>query len=335
MREAMRHRRFAPSRAWRILRITRVRGRALVFLLVPFLPLLLTFCSTRPDFVPRYFAPTGAGEAVLIPFGDEASDVQLVGRVCRPDVPGRRPVVVINHGAPSRPEDRLEMQPASCTSEPAQWFNARGYIVVFALRRGFGGSTGPVVENSGICSNPAYLRSGLTSAQDVEAVVRYATSLPDALPTGAIVAGLSTGGWATIAYNSLPHPRVVGLINMAGGRGGHAFGEAGENCRPDLLVAAAKRFGETGISPMLWVYALNDSFFPPALAQEMAAAYNRSGGRAGLVQPAAYGADGHGLFYAPGGSRIWGPIVDSYLATLPPPPPIPSDMPSQVPPASP
>ncbi len=272
------------------------------------LVLLLSACTSRTD--------TPAEETVLIPF-DTSGNVQLVGRVCRPTRPGPNPVVVINHGLPSRPEDRPFMRPASCDSEPARWFNARGYIVVFALRRGFGDSTGPDVEDITSCTAPYYLGSGLASARDVDAIVAFATSLPDARPAGAIVVGQSAGGWATVAYNSQPHPRVAGVISMAGGRGAVAFGVPGQNCRPDLIVAAARRFGETGHSPMLWIYASTDSFFPPALALEMWRAYISTGNRTALFQPENFPGEGHLLFYAEGGSRIWGPAVDAYLARLP------------------
>ncbi len=276
---------------------------------------LLSGCSTRPDFVPRYFSPTDGGIPVLIPLEPGVSDsASLVGRLCRPDIPGRLPVVVINHGAPANPNLRAEMQPTGCDSEPAQWFMDRGYLVVFALRRGFGGSTGPVVEDQGACRAPNYFRSGMFGAMDIDAILRYATSLPFARPTGAIVVGQSTGGWATVAYDSVPNPNAAAFISFAGGRGGHAWPEAPTNCRTDLLDDAARRYGQTSQAPMLWIYAENDTFFPPDVVKPMHAAYTKASGRAELVFVPAFGREGHGLFYAPGGSLVWGPIVDAYLA---------------------
>jgi pimeloyl-ACP methyl ester carboxylesterase len=128
-----------------------------------------------------------------------------------------------------------------------------------------------------------------------------------------VVVGQSTGGWATLAYDSVRRPKAVAFVNMAGGRGGRANGEPDSNCRPDLLVAAARRYGESTVVPQLWVYARNDSFFPPDLVGQMYAAFTAAGGRAELVQLGAFGGDGHGLFYAPGGSAVWGPSVERYL----------------------
>ncbi len=278
---------------------------------------VLSACGDRPDFVPRYFQPVAEGEYALIPFDPPEATVQLVACVCRPDTGARVPVVVIAHGAPSRPELIRQMTPARCDSEPARWFTDRGYMVVFALRRGFGGSTGPAVENGSDCARVNYFRVGLTTAEDIDATVNWATSRPDALPTGAIVVGQSTGGWGIIAYNSVNHPHVAGMINMAGGRGGYAYGEPGEVCSSEAMIGAARRFGETSISPMLWVYATNDSFFPPPLVADLYQTYTHVGGKVTLFQPSLPGGDGHGLFYAPGGSAIWGPAVEHYLASFP------------------
>lgn len=269
---------------------------------------LLAGCASATD-------PIAGGEIHWVPVVDDAGQTQtMLARVCRPDVAGRAPVAVINHGSPATPAMRHAMRPASCDSEPARWFLARGYVVVFPLRRGYGGSGGDLAESSGSCAQPDYVRAGIESARDVAAAVRYATSLPYARPDGAVVVGQSTGGWATLAYAAGPHPRVAAFISMAGGRGGHAHNEAYANCRPDLLVAAAGAFGRTERTPMLWVYADNDSWFPPALVRAMYAAFTAAGGRAALAQPSFAGGDGHGLFYGPGGSRVWGPLVSAYLA---------------------
>lgn len=285
--------------------------------------LLLAGCDTRPEFVPRYFSPTDAGIPVLIPLEPGVSDsAELVGRVCRPDVPGRLPVVVINHGSPSNYALKDRMEPTGCDTEAAQWFTDRGYLVVFALRRGFGRSTGPVVEDTthrsrdgtGVCYHPNYFRSGLFGAQDIDAILRFATTLPYARPDNAIVIGQSTGGWATIAYDSVEHPLARVFINFAGGRGAHDDADPTTICRPDLLVAAAKRYGESAQLPMLWVYAQNDGFFPQPVATQLHLAFTRAGGRAQLVFTPPFGNDGHFLFYGSGGSDVWGPIVERFIA---------------------
>jgi dienelactone hydrolase len=129
--------------------------------------------------------------------------------------------------------------------------------------------------------------------------------------------GQSAGGWGTIAYGSLPHPRVSGFIVMAGGRGGHLHERPNQNCHPERLAEAAARYGATASTPMLWVYAVNDTFFNPRIAQALYKAFAAAGGHADFQQPGPFDEDGHRLFFGPGGSAIWGPLVERYLAGLP------------------
>jgi len=100
-----------------------------------------------------------------------------------------------------------------------RWFLDRGFIVVLALRRGYGATGGDWAE--GIAHKPGedYFRPGLETARDIAATVDYAVALPFARLQAAVVIGRSGGGRGTIAYDSIPHPRVTALISMAGGRG--------------------------------------------------------------------------------------------------------------------
>ncbi|MBV9735829.1 MAG: prolyl oligopeptidase family serine peptidase [Acidisphaera sp.] len=271
---------------------------------------------------PRGPAPGPTGEASgvwreqshWIPVQTDEGRVLLDARICRPlgDAPAR--VAVINHGAPPLLSARLVMAPQRCEGEVARWFLDRGFLVVFALRRGYGGTGGSYAETSGPCAAPDYVGSGRVTAQDIAAVVDYATALPYARPDGAVVVGQSAGGWGTVAYDSLPHPKVAALISMAGGRGGWAGGRPGRNCRPDLLALAAGRFGASAGTPMLWVFAANDTFFPPPIAAAMAQAFTAAGGRLDFETVGPFDGDGHALFWGRGGSAVWGPLFERYLA---------------------
>jgi hypothetical protein len=63
---------------------------------------------------------------------------------------------------------------------------------------------------------------------------------------------------------------------------------------------------------MLWVYAANDHFFAPALAQQFANAFKNGGGNMEFIAAPAFGSDGHGLF-SPAGIPVWTGYVDSFL----------------------
>jgi pimeloyl-ACP methyl ester carboxylesterase len=249
-----------------------------------------------------------------VPMNDGYGQVQrLKARVCLPpgDAPAR--LVVINHGSPANAADRPKMQLGRCEQEASQWFLSRGYAVAFALRRGYGETGGRWAEDNGGCSNPDYFAAGLETARDIDAVVGVITTLPRVLPDNVIVVGQSAGGWGSIAYDSIAHPKVGAFVVMAGGRGGHRHNRPNENCRPELLADAAKRFGATASTPMLWIYTANDSYFAPPIACAMWRAFTAAGAAATLEQPPAYGDDGHRLFFGPGGSSIWGPLVEQYL----------------------
>jgi dienelactone hydrolase len=209
------------------------------------------------------------------------------------------------------------MKPVSCDSEAARWFLDRGFVVIASMRRGYGETGGYWAEGSGRCPAVDYARAGLESARDIGATVEYAATLPFVRSQGMVLVGQSAGGWGAIAYNTTPHPRVTAIINMAGGRGGHQEFTANSNCRPDLLAAAAGQLARGSTTPMLWVYSENDSFFAPALATAMYSAYTQNGGRADMQRAGPFDNDGHRLFFGTGGSQIWGPMVDRYLASRP------------------
>jgi dienelactone hydrolase len=251
----------------------------------------------------------------VVPMADASGHIaKLRARICRPaeDDPAR--LVVINHGSPRNAVARPTMQLGRCDQEAAQWFLKRGYVVVFALRRGYGQTGGDCAENYGGCARAEYVRAGIETARDIDAVVNYATALPFIKHDGAIVVGQSAGGWGTIAYDALPHPRVGAFVVMAGGRGGHENGEKNENCHPERLVDGARSFGKLASTPMLWIYAENDSFFAPSIARAMWRAFTTAGGNADLKDPGPFDEDGHRLFFGPGGSAVWGPLVEQYLA---------------------
>jgi hypothetical protein len=72
-------------------------------------------------------------------------------------------------------------------------------------------------------------------------------------------------------------------------------------------------FGSRTSVPTLWLYAENDSLFPPALVTRMRDAYAQAGGRAELrMFPPVLG-DGHALFAEFGGRVKWLRALDIFL----------------------
>lgn len=252
-------------------------------------------------------------EIVRVPGPGGAS---LIATVMRPPGEARAPLVVINHGSPADGSQRAKMERPRY-SALTSWFLARGYVVALPLRRGYGESGGTWAEAYGRCDTPDYYNAGLRGAADIQATIDYMRTQPY-VAGRTIVVGQSAGGWATMALSSYNPPGVPGMVNFAGGRGGHQKLPGGGlgNCTPDALVQAAGKYGATARVPMLWLYTQNDSFFEPSLAARMAAAYDAAGGRANYKALPAFGRDGHSLAGANSGVSLWSPLVESFLAGL-------------------
>ncbi len=239
--------------------------------------------------------------------------VTLVARLC----PAEREtgnVAIIAHGSPPRAAARPGMAPVACGSEAVRWFAARGWTVIAPMRRGYGETGGRWAEGFGHCWDANFRAAGEASADDLAAVVAAAKA------RGAqriVVAGQSAGGWAAIALAARNPADVAGFLNFAGGRGGYKDGIPNANCSPDRLIEAARAFGATARTPMLWIYAANDSFFAPELAAALHRAFTDAGGTAAMHALGPYGTDGHRLFFGAGGPAVWGPLTETFLARLP------------------
>jgi dienelactone hydrolase len=261
-------------------------------------------------------APVHVSERVLYVPEEIAHQpaANLHARLCLPDNSAAATLVLINHGSPAQASARPKMELGRCDQEAAQWFLARGYAVAFVLRRGYGETGGAWAEDTGGCAQPDFVRAGLETARDINAAVDFLTRQPQVRSDGVVVVGQSAGGWGAIAYASIAPPKVAAFVVMAGGRGGHHDNRPRDNCRPDLLAQAAGHFGKTARTPMLWIYTENDSYFAPPIARAMYQEFSAKGGVAHFERLGPYGADGHKLFFGPGGPATWGPLVERYLA---------------------
>lgn len=272
------------------------------------------------------------GETQVGPFGPEGPrmreqlwmlpsatpGVQLRATVFRPPEDGfsaagaaRRPLVIINHGTSEATRHAVSLPVYYWLS---RWFVDRGYIVVLPQRRGHGATGGALVEAVGDCSNPDHMRSGSIAADDIQQVVEYMARQSFVAPDKIVVAGISTGGWASLALAARNLQPVRAVINFAGGRGAYAWGRAGEICGEERLIAAAAHLGGKSQIPTLWLYARNDSFFGPGLARRMADAWDSGGGRAELHLLPSYGTEGHSLADDRAGWNLWGSQLETFLS---------------------
>lgn len=256
-------------------------------------------------------SPAGAQsyqrEPLRIPFS-AAGGRGLEAVLVRPADGRRYPLALLTHGSPRDAEMRRQMTPGRYQTQAIE-FARRGFAVLIVMRRGYGLSDGDYAESASRCGPAEYLRSAGESARDLRAAVEAMQTRADVTTQGMIAVGQSAGGLASVALAAGAPPGLAAVINFAGGRGSR-----GDNnvCGEDALVEAFGTLGRTARVPMLWVYAQNDLYFRPDLAQRFHGAFQASGGRAKFLAAPAFGRDGHSLFSA-SGAPVWIPMIDAFL----------------------
>ncbi|MEL6421822.1 MAG: dienelactone hydrolase family protein [Pseudomonadota bacterium] len=238
----------------------------------------------------------------------------MLVRLCRSQEKKPQRLLIINHGLTTDGSVRRRYRPDIC-GPLAEYFAKEGYAVAFPLRRGYGETGGPFVEGGrrrGCDRARDFIQAGRMIADDISAALDELAQLPGIDPTEAIILGHSGGGWGTIAAASRPDPRIAAYVNFSGVHGSRR-GKPNGNCGPRQLVKAARMFGKTAKTPMLWLYVENDTHVGPAVARRLQKAFTKAGGRATLHMFPPYNDEGHQLFETQG-LPIWGPVVREWLA---------------------
>jgi dienelactone hydrolase len=252
-------------------------------------------------------------ERVMLPAQFKSADgatymAKLDAIIVRPDDDKPHPLAVINHGYdPTNYKTRYIDDFQRQTIELAR----RGWTAVAFSRRGYGNSEGKMAEKMGSCLGTSVVRGGVEPTVDIKEVIRLMSvrSYVDASKVLAI--GHSGGGYAMIALTANPPPGLVAAINFAGAV--RATTPDLQSCYSEILTKIVGRLGKHSRTPMLWVYAENDTFSPADLGRRLHAAFTLSGGTAEFISGTWFGAEGHDLFFQPASIPVWTPIVDAFL----------------------
>lgn len=272
--------------------------------------------AATPEVVP---VPQFSEEVIRIPVraetGSGVAEWSLVTSVFRPAGAGPFPVVILSHGSPGSASEREAMGRYRPLPQIRQ-FIERGYAVMVPMRRGYGETGGDWAERYGTCVAPDYYRAAREGAKDLVGVVRYAQALPYVRRDRVLLVGQSAGGIASMAAASENPPGVVGVVNLAGGRGGRPYTHPGDPCVAANMTEAIGKLARTIKVPVLWHYSENDQFFAPRHVQAWFSAFEQAGAPGSLVMQPPFRWDGHGIFGADSGIPIWTAAFDRFVKDL-------------------
>lgn len=243
-----------------------------------------------------------------------SGDYVIATRILRPEGAGPYGAIVLNHGAPVSAQER-RLESPDLLRQTAAIFAQRGYVVVMPLRRGFGATGGEFAEDAGSCRNPDYHRGEAAAAEDVMAAYEYARTLPYVDGSRMILAGQSAGGVASIFTAGARAPQgLVAVLAFAAGRGGNPARNPGVPCAVEPLAKVFDELGKQVKVPVLFHYAENDLFFNAATSRLWYERFTAGGARAEYVLQPPFGKDGHYIFSADTGVRLWLPAVQRFFA---------------------
>lgn len=262
------------------------------------------------------------GNAAYAQFGVAMEDVRIpsangnytiAARIVRPEGAGRFGAVVLNHGVAGTRAERLKESPDQLLVA-AQEFARHGYVVVLPLRRGFGITGGDYAEDPGPCSNPDFRKAESAASEDVMAAYEYTRTLPYVDGARMILAGQSAGAMVSIFTAAMRSPQgLVAVLGFAAGRGGNPEYRPGVPCAIEPVAKLLDTLGEKIKVPVLFHYAQNDRYFNPATTKLWYDRFTAGGAKADYVMQPAFGTDGHYVFSAEGGVKIWLPAVEHFL----------------------
>ena len=237
--------------------------------------------------------------------------IELAATLYRSSLPGRQPLVILNHGAPGYAAGAVER--TWHFEAPARFFLAHGFNVVVPMRKGRGNSTGPFLE-PGNFAIPTAIQVD-SAVEDEDTVVNAMRAEPWVDPARVVVAGWSRGGGLSVVYAARHPDEVAGVINFSGGWWGEHNSGFGAAVRESSQMLAAA--GKTARAAELWLYADNDMYFSVAYARQIFDAFRANGGRGDFLDfgqvsgvPSSTAGNGHALFEHVG---IWGAAVAAYL----------------------
>jgi pimeloyl-ACP methyl ester carboxylesterase len=278
-------------------------------LLLFFLSGLIAASPTRAQDSPPATVPGIVRERLKLDVTPEGGGpVVLDAMITRLEKLEKRPLVVWSHGTTISDFGRMETH-AGNSVEAVMSFALRGWTVVSVVRRGYGKSGVRPADVVGDCRARDWPASAQAAAADVLAVLAT-LGAHEAIDSSRVAfAGISAGGFTSLAAAARQPQGLVAAWNFAGGSGSNGSGSL---CRESELIEQFRRFGAATKVPTFWAYAENDRYFPPQVARKFHAAFVQAGGSAEFISIPEFGGDGHELM-SRNGVALWRAPFDQFL----------------------
>lgn len=248
------------------------------------------------------------------PFTEDGDPVQLRLIHYQPRSDGPHPTLIFHHGSTGNGSDPSLFPQVFNDRGIARFFVNRGWAVVFPQRRGRGGSDGLydegfAADRSGYsCEATRSLAGAERAMDDADVVLDHLQLHADVDVTRMLVGGVSRGGALSIAHVERRPDAYLGVVNFVGGW-------IGEGCGDHLEIN--RRLFEAGAPwsvPSIWLYGLNDSFYPIGYSRGNFDAYTLAGGMGSFHEYDRGGTlNGHFLL---GDEVLWDQDLDAFLAGL-------------------
>jgi dienelactone hydrolase len=253
-------------------------------------------------------------ERTFLSYSGARGSFRLEALIVRPaNARGELPIALITHGKNLKAEENQQLR-ADIYAPQARDFARRGWLSVVVIRRGYGDSDGiPGVSRGAAymsCQNADLVRGFDIEADDLAAALEVVARRSDADASRVIAVGQSLGGGAVLAFAARRPAGLIGVVNVSGGVW---RSDSNGACDFEALVAAMRTFGARTRVPTLWLYAENDSLFPPAVVKRLHTAYTTAGGVAKLSIFPPIPHDGHNLFADFGGRVKWLRALDQFM----------------------
>ena len=247
---------------------------------------------------------------VLIPTiaqNSQTPPVDLEAAIYKPKGKGVFPVVIFNHGSAGGNPKQTYKWP-----EQAKYFVSKGFIVIAPMRKGRGQSSGASLESEDKNCDIASWDKGIQSAmEDLDAVIKFAGSMPEIRQDEIYLLGQSRGGFLSVAYAAEGKfkGKIKSVINFSGGW----VAQKEDQCPLDFNEVAFAQYAEKSTIPMLWLYGAGDPYYGDESVISYHSIFKKNGGVADFHLINDVPNNGHELIEYP---DKWKSLIDDFLNHL-------------------